>query len=115
MRGHNRRSANVAVCLKVRQPKDEPEFEVAFQNMGEQDVSLNLGIMLANGKVQLPRQNSSQPYEWKRKKAGTPLFRSTRRRPRGCLCGPASGGFQLHHLKCGWTSSGHQAPEEFES
>jgi len=34
--------------------REDPEFEVAFRNMGEQDVSLNLGIMLANGKVQLP-------------------------------------------------------------
>ncbi len=31
-----------------------PEFQVAFRNVGEQDVALNLGIMLANGKVQLP-------------------------------------------------------------
>jgi hypothetical protein len=34
--------------------RDNPEFEVAFRNMGEQDVSLNLGMMLANGSVQLP-------------------------------------------------------------
>jgi hypothetical protein len=34
--------------------RNDPEFEVALRNMGEQDVSLNLGIMLANGKVQLP-------------------------------------------------------------
>jgi hypothetical protein len=34
--------------------QNDPEFEVAFRNLGEQDVSLNLGIMLANGKVQLP-------------------------------------------------------------
>jgi hypothetical protein len=34
--------------------RDEPEFEVAFRNMGEHDVSLNLGYMLANGQVQLP-------------------------------------------------------------
>jgi len=34
--------------------RDDPEFEVAFQNVGERDVSLNLGYMLANGGVQLP-------------------------------------------------------------
>ena len=34
---------------------DVPEFQVAFRNVGEQDVTLNLGIMLANGKVQLPK------------------------------------------------------------
>lgn len=34
--------------------RDDPEFEIALRNMGEQDVSLNLGIMLANGNVQLP-------------------------------------------------------------
>jgi hypothetical protein len=31
-----------------------PEFQVSFRNVGEQDVHLNLGIMLGNGKVQLP-------------------------------------------------------------
>jgi len=34
--------------------REDPEFEIVFRNMGEYDVSLNLGIMLANGKVQLP-------------------------------------------------------------
>ena len=34
--------------------RDDPEFEVAFRNTGEQDVNLNLGKMLANGKAQLP-------------------------------------------------------------
>lgn len=33
---------------------DSPSFQVAFQNVGEQDVLLSLGMMLANGKVQLP-------------------------------------------------------------
>lgn len=31
-----------------------PVFQVALRNTGEHDVSLNLGYMLANGKVQLP-------------------------------------------------------------
>jgi hypothetical protein len=35
---------------------DDPEFEVAIRNVGEKDVTLNLGIMLANGKVQLPEK-----------------------------------------------------------
>jgi hypothetical protein len=30
------------------------EFRVAFRNVGEKDSVLNLGIMLANGRVQLP-------------------------------------------------------------
>jgi hypothetical protein len=33
-----------------------PALEVAFQNVGEQDFCLNLGVMLANGKVQLPTE-----------------------------------------------------------
>src|SRR5688500_12330038 len=32
-----------------------PEFEVAIRNVGEQDLSLNLGMMLGNGK---PRNGS---------------------------------------------------------
>src|SRR6266545_1657610 len=35
---------------------DVPEFQVAFRNVGKQDVTLNLGFMLANGKVQFPRR-----------------------------------------------------------
>ena len=35
-----------------------PEFQVAFRNAGKQDVTLNLGFMLANGKVQLPQNIS---------------------------------------------------------
>ena len=31
-----------------------PKFQVAVRNLGARDVVLNLGIMLANGKVQLP-------------------------------------------------------------
>ena len=33
---------------------DVPKFQVAMRNLGRRDVVLNLGIMLANGKVQLP-------------------------------------------------------------
>lgn len=35
---------------------DTPEFQVSMWNIGEQDVTLNLGTMLANGKVQLPER-----------------------------------------------------------
>ena len=35
-----------------------PAFQVALRNVGEQDVTLNLGVMLANGKVQLPERIS---------------------------------------------------------
>ena len=31
-----------------------PEFEVAIRNVGEKDCCLNLGMMLANGKVMMP-------------------------------------------------------------
>src|SRR5690242_10406470 len=34
--------------------RQNPEFEVLIRNVGESDVSLNLGLMLANGKVMLP-------------------------------------------------------------
>ena len=37
---------------------DVREFQVALRNIGKQDVALNLGIMLANGKVQLPERIS---------------------------------------------------------
>ena len=33
-----------------------PQFQLAFWNAGEQDVTLNLGMMLANGKAQLPNK-----------------------------------------------------------
>ena len=32
----------------------DPEFEVAIRNVGEKDCCLNLGMMLANGKVMIP-------------------------------------------------------------
>jgi hypothetical protein len=37
---------------------DVPEFQVVMRNAGKQDVTLNLGIMLANGRVQLPQNIS---------------------------------------------------------
>ena len=44
------------MCLAVLKApgRNDPGIEVSFQNAGERDVSLNLGYMLANGKVQLP-------------------------------------------------------------
>jgi hypothetical protein len=47
--------------------RNDPEFEVAFRNTGEQDVSLNLGIMLANGNVQLPDKIHLQIVDGSRK------------------------------------------------
>ena len=44
----------LSLSVLVAGDRNDPEFEVAFRNMGAQDVSLNLGIMLANGTVQLP-------------------------------------------------------------
>lgn len=37
---------------------DIPELQVALRNVGKEDVTLNLGFMLANGKVQLPQNIS---------------------------------------------------------
>ena len=37
---------------------DNPKFEVVMRNAGERDVTLNLGYMLGNGKVQLPQNIS---------------------------------------------------------
>ena len=37
---------------------DVPEFQVALRNAGTKDVTLNLGLMLANGNVQLPQNIS---------------------------------------------------------
>lgn len=37
---------------------DSPEFRVTLRNAGKQDVTLNLGYMLANGKVQIPQNIS---------------------------------------------------------
>ena len=37
---------------------DVPEFQVSLQNAGTKDVTLNLGFMLANAKVQLPQNIS---------------------------------------------------------
>ena len=34
--------------------RDAPELQLAVRNVGDHDVTLNLGSMLANGKVQLP-------------------------------------------------------------
>jgi len=44
----------MSVSLARSDKVDSPAFQVALQNVGEKDVTLNLGTMLANGKVQLP-------------------------------------------------------------
>jgi hypothetical protein len=33
---------------------EQPEFRVGFENVGDHDIALNLGWMLANGKFQIP-------------------------------------------------------------
>ena len=40
----------IQMCLE----SSGPGLELALRNVGERDVTLNLGLMLANGKVQLP-------------------------------------------------------------
>jgi hypothetical protein len=48
----------MSISAADSQNLDVPEFEVALRNAGKQDVTLNLGLMLANGKVQLPQNIS---------------------------------------------------------
>src|SRR5580698_4304158 len=45
----------MSLAVSLTNPVD-PEFEVTIRNVGEEDVCLTLGYMLANGKVQLPNQ-----------------------------------------------------------
>jgi RNA polymerase sigma factor (sigma-70 family) len=44
----------MSVSVTGKDKGGNPEFQVAIRNVGEQDVTVNLGMMLANGKVQLP-------------------------------------------------------------
>lgn len=44
----------MALSISRAGNRGDPEFEVTIRNVGEEDVSLNLGSMLANGKTQLP-------------------------------------------------------------
>jgi hypothetical protein len=44
----------MSISASDAQNLDVPEFQVALRNAGKQDVTVNLGHMLANGKVQLP-------------------------------------------------------------
>lgn len=48
----------ISISVADSQNLDVPEFQVALRNAGKQDVTLNLGFMLANGKVQLPQNIS---------------------------------------------------------
>ena len=48
----------MSVSMADSRTTDVPAFQVALRNAGEKDVTLNLGIMLANGKVQLPTKIS---------------------------------------------------------
>lgn len=44
----------IQMSLSILMTNRETEFEVAFKNVGQEDVCLNLGMMLGNGKVQIP-------------------------------------------------------------
>jgi hypothetical protein len=46
----------MSLSVSTAGQRGNPEFEIAFWNVGEQDFSLNVGKMLANGRVQLPSQ-----------------------------------------------------------
>jgi hypothetical protein len=48
----------MSISIAESRETDVPEFQVALRNTGEKDVTLNLGMMLANGKVQLPTRIS---------------------------------------------------------
>jgi len=48
----------MSVSIDDSRKTDVPAFQVALRNAGEEDVILNLGIMLANGKVELPTRIS---------------------------------------------------------
>ena len=43
---------NVQMCLTAH----DSNLELAFRNLGDRDLTLNLGVMMANGKVQLPNR-----------------------------------------------------------
>ena len=44
----------ISISIADSSKSGVPEFQVALRNSGEHDVSLNIGSMLAGGKVQLP-------------------------------------------------------------
>jgi hypothetical protein len=44
----------MSLSVSMIDNRDNPEFEVAIRNAMEKDVTLNLGVMLANGNLQLP-------------------------------------------------------------
>ena len=45
---------HMSIALADAAAKEAPAFRVTWQNVGDKDMTLNLVIMLANGKVQLP-------------------------------------------------------------
>lgn len=44
----------MSISLSGSDKTDSPSFEVMLRNVGKKDITLNLGTMLGNGKVQLP-------------------------------------------------------------
>ena len=52
--GNATNGLQMGLSVSTTSNRNDPEFEVAFRNLGEQDVCLNLGSMLDNGRVLLP-------------------------------------------------------------
>lgn len=48
----------LSLAVLKADPRDDPLLEATFRNDGVQDVCLNLGIMLDNGRLQFPDKNS---------------------------------------------------------
>lgn len=44
----------MSLCIPDTGSPEDPELDVTLQNIGTNDLALDLGIMLANGKYQLP-------------------------------------------------------------
>lgn len=69
--GQSSPTDGVDMRLSVLATNRETEFEVAFKNQGTNDVCLNLGEMLANGKLQIPdkvqlklKDTSGVTWQW---------------------------------------------------
>src|SRR5215471_10321693 len=69
-------SDGVQMALSFPEPSDS-DLQLALRNVGDHDVTLNLGWMLANGKVQLPNYISLNLTDGKGK---TRLFEFTDRK-----------------------------------
>src|SRR5262249_35642552 len=45
---------SLTLLASGRKTPEQPEFRVGFENVGDHDIAVNLGRMLANGRFQLP-------------------------------------------------------------